>query len=498
MGKLKNNKGFVLIETIVVVVFITGVFTFLFTNVLPIFGEYERMESYDLIEDKYNAHMIRKMILKDDECKVRNLLTLNGVDYYHFEGDEMCMYLDSVNYCKMLLSEDYLDVKEIILTNYTVKNLKKVEDEEFSRNLNEYIQYMPDYSKKSNLVQSYDYAKRLIVVFNDGRITNIEILKSMDYNRTCNACSSSATDVVDEDSILARGTTDNTFLNGQLLKKNVESITFKNTTTVPTDALGSWDASYEKNGSVNAWYYDSDSNGLYEVYIGGNGKVYANANSRYLFYNFTNLKTLDLTYLDTSSVTNMEEMFSGCSNLTTINVSGFNTSKVVNMSGMFKNCTKLTTLSLTNFVTTNVTNMQSMFEGASALTTLDVSSFSTSKVTDMSRMFYGCKKLTTLSISNFTTTSVTNMAYMFANLELTTLNIDNFDTPKVVNFEGMFLNSNKLTSVSMKKLTFAQKNVYYKDMFKNVDSGLTVTVGNEDAETKISSVNSTITIVVEE
>lgn len=500
MGKFKNNKGFVLVETIVVVVFITGVFTFLFTNVMPIFGEYEKMETYDLIEDKYNAHMIRKMILKDGECKVRNLLTSNGADYYHFEGDEMCMYLDSVNYCKMLLSEDYLDIKEIIITNYTTTDLKKAEDEDFSRSLKEYIKYMPEYNKKTNLVNSYDYQKRLIVVFNDGRITNIEILKMMDFGTTCNACSSSVTgsDIVDEDPILARGTTDNTFFNGQIVKKNIESITFKNTATVPNDALGSWDASFERNGTVNAWYYDIDSNGLYELYIGGNSKVIANSNSKNLFYNFPNLKTIDLTYLDTSNVTSMEGMFAECKNLTTVNVSALNTAKVKNMNGMFKSCEKLTGLSLTNFATTNVTNMASMFEGANALTTLDVSSFNTSKVTDMSRMFYGCKKLSTLNISNFATTNVTNMEYMFANIELTTLNIDNFETPKVVNMGGMFLNSNKLTTISMKKMTFTQSNLYYKDMFKNVSSSLNVTVGNEDAKTKIESVNSAITIVVEE
>lgn len=186
MKKMSNNhKGFVLVETIVVVVFIMGIFTFLFANVFPLFGEYERVNEYDMMEDKYSAHMIRKMILKDDECRIRNLLTLNGADFYKFDGDEICMYLESVNYCKMMLSKDYLDVKQIILTTYTTTAIKQAKDT-FDRSVTEYIAYMPNYSKKSNLVNSYHYARRLIVVFNDGSMVNIELLKNMNLNITCN------------------------------------------------------------------------------------------------------------------------------------------------------------------------------------------------------------------------------------------------------------------------------------------------------------------------
>lgn len=137
----------------------------------------------------------------------------------------------------------------------------------------------------------------------------------------------------------------------------------------------------------------------------------------YLFYNnFLNLKSLDLSNLDTSNVTNMSYMFSGCSNLTTLDISSFNTSNVADMSRMFYNCSSLTTLNVSNFNTSKVTSMNNMFLSCSSLTSLDVSSFVTSNVTDMYGMFYDCSSLETIyASSNFVTTNITSSSSMFSN-----------------------------------------------------------------------------------
>ena len=132
-----------------------------------------------------------------------------------------------------------------------------------------------------------------------------------------------------------------------------------------------------------------------------------------MFYNCGNITTLDLSNFNTSAVTNMGSMFSNCRNLTTLDLSNFNTSAVTNMSNMFSNCSNLTTLDLSNFNTSAVTNMSNMFYGFSRLTTLDLSNFNTSAVTSMIGMFSNCRNLTTLDLSNFNTSAVTNMDYMF-------------------------------------------------------------------------------------
>ncbi|MBO5375691.1 MAG: hypothetical protein J6A52_02455 [Bacilli bacterium] len=183
---MKNNKGFVLVETIVTAVFVLGLFSFLITNILPLIGDFERMMDYDSIESKYDAHLIRKMILKDsNSCRIENLITLSSREYYEFEGTDLCLYLSNVNYCQKLLSSDFLDVKKIVLTKYDVSSLKNKSDS-FERALSEYIDYMPKYNNTSATHASqYFYKRRLIVYFNDGRITNVELLLDGDVSAVC-------------------------------------------------------------------------------------------------------------------------------------------------------------------------------------------------------------------------------------------------------------------------------------------------------------------------
>ena len=341
---------------------------------------------------------------------------------------------------------------------------------------------------------------------------------------------------------LALGNTENdaelTFFNGTIRKSSVEKIIFVNNTNVPTDAIESWNASASGEGKVIAWYKDEDSNSLYEVYIGGNGGVKANPDSTKLFSSFSNLVSVDLKYLDTSSVTTMKGMFDQCSSLISLNLSNFDTSKVTNMAGMFNYCSSLTELDVSNFDTSRVTSMIVMFQLCSSLTTLDVSNFDTSNVTDMSYMFNKCSNLTTLDVSHFNTFKVTNMQAMFQNCSslteldvgnfntskvtvmawmfygcsgLTTLNVSNFDTSSVTtmksmfnkctglteldlsNFEtnklqsteAMFYGSSKLANINLSKATFTSV-TEYSGMFK--DCGLTnITVKDDDAKTFIDA-----------
>ena len=172
-----NKKGFVLVETIITSVFVLGLFAFIVANILPIIGEYEKAGDYDSIESIYDAHLIRKMILKGDETKVAKLLTLPDDDskkFYLFDKDDICVYLSNENYCRALLSRSYLDVKEMVITSYEIKDGFVAASKNFDRGLREYIAQMQKY--KSNIPTAYNYANRLIVYFNDGRMANIEIL----------------------------------------------------------------------------------------------------------------------------------------------------------------------------------------------------------------------------------------------------------------------------------------------------------------------------------
>ena len=147
-----------------------------------------------------------------------------------------------------------------------------------------------------------------------------------------------------------------------------------------------------------------------------------------MFYGCSSLKSLDLSGLDTSRVTDMSSMFYGCSSLKFLDMSGLNASSVTDMSSMFSGCSSLRSLDLSSFDTSRVTGMSHMFYGCSSLGSLDLSSFDTSKVTgtDMFHMFEGCSGLRTV---------VLGAAFSFRHF------FDSLPTPQGENLTGKWLSS---------------------------------------------------------
>lgn len=184
-----DNRGFVMVETIIVAVFVIGICTFLFKNFLPLIGDYERVSEYDTVDSKYKLHEIRKMILRDIEKdgSIKNIFTSipSGDGYvkysiYTTEVEDktitkhsLCDSLVSINYCNTLLGEYYLNVKDIYITSFKLSKMKaSVKTLSGNRALKEYIKYLPSYSKYSS---TYDNYYRIIVSFNNGEMANIEV-----------------------------------------------------------------------------------------------------------------------------------------------------------------------------------------------------------------------------------------------------------------------------------------------------------------------------------
>ena len=254
-----------------------------------------------------------------------------------------------------------------------------------------------------------------------------------------------------------------TFLNTEVLRNQIESITIEKTNVVPNDAKYSKDISSKQDGSVMLWYTDKDNNSLYEISIGSeNGSVEANTNGSGMFAYLDNVSSLDLSGLDTSNMTSMSRMFYNSKSLTNIDTSGFDTSKVVNMNGMFWGCNNLKNIDVSNFKTSKVTDINNMFADCSSLTTLDLSNFDTSNVTNMGGMFYGCKNLTQLDLSNFDTSNVTGMNSMFHGCNnLTTLDLSNFNTSKVVTMSFMFDGCTNLENLNLSSFNTSNVTTMY-------------------------------------
>ena len=180
-----------------------------------------------------------------------------------------------------------------------------------------------------------------------------------------------------------------------------------------------------------------------------------------MFYGFScmlsAMTTIEgLEYLNTTLVTDMNEMFYGCPALKSLDLSSFNTSNVKKMSGMFSCCEALKSIDLSSFDTSNVTNMMDMFYCCKALTSLDLSSFNTTKVTDMNRMFSLCTTITSLDLGSFNTQNVENMNQMFDRCyALESLDLSSFNTAKVTDMGCMFSDCKALTSLDLSSFNTA-------------------------------------------
>ncbi|PDA59332.1 BspA family leucine-rich repeat surface protein, partial [Listeria monocytogenes] len=185
------------------------------------------------------------------------------------------------------------------------------------------------------------------------------------------------------------------------------------------------------------------------------------------FSNTNSLKELDISNFDTSSVTDMSYMFSYCTSLEELDLSTFDTSSVTNMYCML-NGLHLKKLDLSNFDTSSVTNMHLMFGGCKSLEELDVSTFDTSSVTNMRGVFAECNSLGELDLSTFDTSSATTMQIMFYDCtSLEELDLSTFDTSSVTNMDRMFQECTALKSLYLDNFTDAPS---MTDMFKGTTS----------------------------
>ena len=287
------------------------------------------------------------------------------------------------------------------------------------------------------------------------------VLGSIEFNFTCNVTS-----------LLAQGSyATDSFFNGTISKDKIETITISPTMKVGSEALGSWDASLNGDGSVVAWYTDIDNDDLYELTLGCNKVLIAPENSSYLFALFSNVSEINLNgKLNTSSTTNMSAMFGANGALTKLDLAGIITNNVTDMSLMFVSCTNLLSLDLSSFNTANVTTMEYMFSECNALSDLKLlnTSFITDKVTSMRNMFYKCSSLTTLDLSGFNFSNVEDAGYMFSGCtNLSNLNAK-FSFNNLTYIISMFENCSKITS-----LEFENFNTSGCDMIKTIFSNCT-------------------------
>lgn len=145
MKKL-NNKGFGLVETLIVAVFVMSIISLIFVNFYPLIGEYEKREVYDDVDGKYAAYWM-KTLFEDNLPNDFSDSSINDTNtYYTFDCDNL---FSNISTCTNL--KDKLNVKNMYITKYNITKFKDTvkSSSAFSNSFKEYINYLPKYTNSS-------------------------------------------------------------------------------------------------------------------------------------------------------------------------------------------------------------------------------------------------------------------------------------------------------------------------------------------------------------
>ncbi|MBQ6476868.1 MAG: hypothetical protein IJI43_00285 [Bacilli bacterium] len=156
MKKL-NNKGFVLVETLIVTVFIMTIFTIIYMNFYPQIAEYQRREFYDDIDSKYDIYWFKRMVENDkmitnatftnmnNNLKTNAIYVFNGSDD---NGKPNCTEIANATYRNQC--NKYVSMTGIIKLYLTYYHLGEVDSSE-GRNLPSQYKELKTFLEPSNV-----------------------------------------------------------------------------------------------------------------------------------------------------------------------------------------------------------------------------------------------------------------------------------------------------------------------------------------------------------
>ena len=162
MKKIKN-KGFMLMETLVVSTFVVTTLTILFVQFQRINRNFDITFTYNTVNGLYATNNIHNFI-KPDVPKIVEELDKSSVPYLDITSCPT--YITSQEYCKALMTS--LKVKKVLFTKEDITDLKEniKENTEIDQKLKDFIKYISD-AKNDNY--------RLIVEFTDATYATLKL-----------------------------------------------------------------------------------------------------------------------------------------------------------------------------------------------------------------------------------------------------------------------------------------------------------------------------------
>ena len=145
----KNNKGYMLAETLIVTTFVAGVLIFLFMQFSKLSASYGDYYTYNTTEGLYALEDIKDYIESDSNMynKIKNNITFNN--YINITN---CDYFTNKEYCNKLLELENISEIYVMANNTKVKTVSNTID---------------NFLGKINSEGNETY--RIVAKFNDGK-----------------------------------------------------------------------------------------------------------------------------------------------------------------------------------------------------------------------------------------------------------------------------------------------------------------------------------------
>ncbi|MDB6254794.1 BspA family leucine-rich repeat surface protein [Lactobacillus amylovorus] len=225
-------------------------------------------------------------------------------------------------------------------------------------------------------------------------------------------------------------------------------------------------------------------------------KVYAKGDWSNGFASSSTLKKVDLSHLDASGVTNMNNMFFNDSNLESVNLSGTKFGNVASANAVFYQDPKLTTVNMSGTDLSHVNGANAWFGTDSALTNLDFSNVTfPDEITNIfiyadnnnlkNVNLTGAKNVpvdflkayvkavgnsgaTSIDLRGFNFDKVTDLSSWFASMpNVKSIDLSGVDLSHVTNVDDMFYNDPNLESINLSGVKFGNVTnanaVFFKD-----------------------------------
>lgn len=180
-----DNKGFALVETLIVSVFVVSLFLIVFNNFYPLMSEYEKREVYDDIDGVYAAYWIKRLV-EDSSLSIDELsnykkddLTPNDCDDFVDSSQKLiCQkivdaYGIQSDYSGQDIIHKTINQNGIYIVDYNISRFKQMVNGvvpsnnkgDYSSHVEKfwgsYLNTLPDYSNPKN--NTYDANFRVII-----------------------------------------------------------------------------------------------------------------------------------------------------------------------------------------------------------------------------------------------------------------------------------------------------------------------------------------------